>query len=523
MHYVIGSGPAGVACAKALLARGARVVMLDAGLELEPERAQIARRLAAQPPVKWAAADRAILKSAIVANASGLANKLAFGSNYPYAETEEKIPWTGRGVGLCPSLALGGFSNVWGAAMLPNRDEDMADWPVKNAELAPHYRAVLGFTGLAAQRDDLEELFPLHSERIQALPPSRQAELFLGNLQRHREYLRGLGWRFGRARVAVRAAAGPQGPGCNRCALCMSGCPYGCIYNAADTVREMRQGKKLSYQRDVIVTKLREEAGKVFIEGFHRRTRAPLKFEAARVYLAPGVIPTAQILLRSQNDYDQPLTLRDSQYFLFPIVMARRTRDARAEALYTLSQIFIELNQPDISRHTVHLQIYTYSDIIGAAVRKTLGVLESFAPHLEDRLLVVQGFLHSSESQHMEMTLRRDGPGDRLNVDAVPNPKSRRIVRKVMRELFEQAVKLRGLVLPPMLQFEKPGRGYHSGGSLPMRPQPGKFESDVLGRPHGWANVHVVDASVLPSIPATTITFSVMANAHRIGWETAAP
>jgi len=38
-----------------------------------------------------------------------------------------------------------------------------------------------------------------------------------------------------------------------------------------------------------------------------------------------------------------------------------------------------------------------------------------------------------------------------------------------MRELFEQAVKLRGLVLPPMLQFEKPGRGYHSGGSLPMR------------------------------------------------------
>jgi choline dehydrogenase-like flavoprotein len=27
----------------------------------------------------------------------------------------------------------------------------------------------------------------------------------------------------------------------------------------------------------------------------------------------------------------------------------------------------------------------------------------------------------------------------------------------------------------------------------------------------------VVDSSVLPSIPATTITFTVMANAHRIG------
>jgi choline dehydrogenase-like flavoprotein len=521
MHCVIGSGPAGVACAKALLARGANVVMLDGGLELEPERAQLVRRLAACQPAKWAAADRAILQGSLAASAAGLPSKLAFGSNYPYAETEEKIPWTGRGVGLSPSLALGGFSTVWGAAMLPYRDQDIPDWPVKNADLAQHYRAVLAFTGLAAQRDDLEELFPMHSENVQALPPSRQADLFLSNLQRHRAGLRERGWRFGRARVAVRAVNSSRGPGCNCCGLCMSGCPYGCIYSSADTVRELRKGKNFLYQRDVIVTKLREAAGKIFIEGFHRQTRAPLAFEADRAYLAAGVLPTAQILLRSQDAYDQVLRLRDSQYFLFPLALARRTPDVRREALYTLSQIFIELNQPEISRHTVHLQIYTYSDIIGAAARKTLGVLEFLAPHLEDRLFIVQGYLHSDESQQIEMKLLRDGAQDRLRVDAVPNPQTRRVVKKVMRELLEQAGKLGGIVLPPMLQFEKPGRGYHSGGSLPMRAQPGKFESDVLGRPHGWSNVHVVDASALPSIPATTITFSVMANAHRIGWETA--
>ena len=54
-----------------------------------------------------------------------------------------------------------------------------------------------------------------------------------------------------------------------------------------------------------------------------------------------------------------------------------------------------------------------------------------------------------------------------------------------------------------------------------MREKPGAFESDRLGRPHGWSRVHAVDATVLPSVPATTITFSVMANAHRIGWEAA--
>ena len=54
-----------------------------------------------------------------------------------------------------------------------------------------------------------------------------------------------------------------------------------------------------------------------------------------------------------------------------------------------------------------------------------------------------------------------------------------------------------------------------------MSAAPGALESDLWGRPQGWKRVHAVDATVLPSIPATTVTFSVMANAHRIGWNTA--
>jgi choline dehydrogenase-like flavoprotein len=50
-----------------------------------------------------------------------------------------------------------------------------------------------------------------------------------------------------------------------------------------------------------------------------------------------------------------------------------------------------------------------------------------------------------------------------------------------------------------------------------MRENPGEYETDRLGRPGGWERIHVVDSSVFPSIPATTITMSVMANAHRIG------
>ena len=49
-----------------------------------------------------------------------------------------------------------------------------------------------------------------------------------------------------------------------------------------------------------------------------------------------------------------------------------------------------------------------------------------------------------------------------------------------------------------------------------MRAQPRELETDTMGRFPGIDRVHLVDSSVLPSIPGTSITFSTMANSHRI-------
>jgi choline dehydrogenase-like flavoprotein len=404
--------------------------------------------------------------------------------------------------------------------MLPFRDDDIADWPIKNADLADHYRAVTEITGFSGRHDDLEEILPLYATHPASLKSSRQAASFLAGLERRRDALRARGWRFGQSRLAVRPTDSSKGRGCVYCGYCMTGCVYGCIFNAADTIRELQRNDNFRYESDVIVTRLREQSGTVSIEGFHRQTGAPLSFEAGRVYLAAGVIPTAQIVLRSQDAFDRPLTLRDSQYFLFPIVRARGVPDVDRESLYTLSQAFLELSHPRISRHSVHLQVYTYSDTIASAVRRSLGPLKLFARPILERLLIVQGYLHSDESASIQMTLRRNGAKDFLELKGMPNPETAGAVKRVLRELQGQFRALGGIVVPPMLQISLPGRGFHCGGSMSMRSEPADFETDCQGRPRGWSRIHVVDASVLPAVPATTITFSVMANAHRIGWET---
>jgi choline dehydrogenase-like flavoprotein len=147
--------------------------------------------------------------------------------------------------------------------------------------------------------------------------------------------------------------------------------------------------------------------------------------------------------------------------------------------------------------------------------------LPALARELEGRLLLIQGFIHSAESSRIVATLRKnpaDGK-DTLLLQAEANPTAKTVVRRVVRKLLGQARRLGVVPLPMLLQMGKPGRSFHSGGSFPMRANPGAFETDLCGRPSGWRRIHAVDASILPSIPATTITLTVMANAHRIGWD----
>ena len=519
-HYVIGSGPAGVACAHALRQRGATVVLLDAGITLEKSRHDLVAEMSARSPTQWSAAQLKAFKAGMSAGAKGIPLKLAYGSDYPYRETDEHLSADYHGIGLRPSLGRGGFSAVWGAAMLPYSEADTADWPVRSRDLAEHYSAIAKLTGLSAVRDDLEKIFPLHAETPAALALSRAAKNFRDRLEKNRAPLQAAGIHFGQARLAVKAGE----TGCVYCGLCLYGCPYGFIYNSEQTLRELQKNPNFTYRPDVIVTSLRETSDSAVITGYDRVSRAPLEFSADRVYLGAGVIATAKIVLQSLGLYDRPVWLKDSQYYLFPLLRARSGGDVTREALHTLSQLFIEIFDAKVSPRSVHLQIYSYNDLTGQAVRQSFGplakVLEPLARALEKRLLIVQGYLPSDHSSRLAVTLKKGAP-DRLQLSAELNPAVRPAIRRVLRKLMRHGWQFGAWPLAPLLQVAEPGRGFHSGSSFPMRQNPGELETDTLGRLTGWSRIHIVDASVLPDIPATQITFSVMANAHRIGWETA--
>jgi len=298
----------------------------------------------------------------------------------------------------------------------------------------------------------------------------------------------------------------------------MYGCPYGLLYSTTQTVDALLANSNFSYAPGFVVQRLEEVGNEVHIHTFNTQG-APEIFSAERAFMAAGVLASTAIMLRSLGLYDQPVTFADSQYFLLPMLRLRGVPGFERGNLHTLAQLFIELMDDTLTPNTVHLQTYTYNDLFEAPIAQKLGVLHGIFPSKAflSRLFLFQGYLHSDDSRPMQGHLERTSTGDSLRLTSATRPHTEAILKKVVRKL-SRLRSFTGLIpLTPLLQPGDPGRGFHTGGSFPMSANPSGLETDLLGRPQGSERIHIVDSSVLPSIAATTITFTAMANAHRIG------
>lgn len=522
MIIVIGSGPAAIAATHALVQQGHRVIVLDVGTRLETGRQQVVARMSTQQPTDWDPEDLATIVGQRNATAETVHSKLSYGSAYSFDTRSAAVGvrWE-KAAGFNHSLAQGGLSNVWGSSLLAYRQADIEDWPIRLEDLEPHYRAVMDFVPGTGVIDELNKLLPTYSTQNNPLEPSRQGHSLIEDLKAKSQALRKSGIFFGRSRLAIRASGDATHRECAYCALCLTGCPYGLIYSSAQTLENLIQDGSVHYLRDHLVEKFEQHGEEVIVTGRNLVENQPFSYRASRIFVGAGVLPTAKIVLNSLQVFDKPVRLLDSQYFIYPLLRFAKIDGVETEKTHTSSQVFLEIDDPGVSEHLVHLQIYGYSSFLHHELKQTfLGwplQFAGFRRHFLGRLLIAQGFIHSKESGAVELTLKKNASGETfLDARIQQSRKSLATTLRVGWKLLKQAFNLRAIPLIPGLQFPNPGSGYHSGGSFPMREHPGELETDVLGRLHGHPRVHIIDSSVLPSVPATSITFTTMANSHRI-------
>ncbi len=524
---VIGSGVSGLAAAYALVARGATVTIFDVGEVLDARRQAAVDRLHDLPASEWPRDDFELIDENSTYAEAGLPKKVHFGSDYIYADDRVFSPLTTLAAGRVPypTFAKGGFSNIWGAAVLPVDACDMADWPISRAEIEPYFKKVAALMPLAGGEGTLSQAFPAYRD-TGSLDPGPQGTLLLDDLSRAEQRLLKRNTLYGKARLAVHTEPfGEDVLPCNGCGHCFTGCVRGSIYSTLGQLDDLKRTKGIRHRTGIFVDSIDGGGDKAVVRlvDVASRQRVEEKFDAA--FLACGPINTTRLLLHSKKLYDRPVQLRESQKFVLPMLRLRQAETAITHPSISLASVFLETKVASLSDHWMHAQIVPMNEMIVRSARLPPPSRKWLRFMMEPafrRMMAAWCGMHSDHSSAVELRVRNGGDGAavRLELDLIVSEKARREAHVAARDLFRKGLMFGTVFCFWMIRFSNPGSGTHCGGSFPMRAVPkAECDSDRLGRPFGWSRVFAVDSSVLPSIPGTTLAFSTMANAYRIATE----
>jgi choline dehydrogenase-like flavoprotein len=526
-HLVIGSGASSAVVALTLARRpDSQVTVLDLGGRLEPERSAVLQRLAADDETAWQPDDVDVISArAPVPRRGEVPQKRTYGSNYPFRDLGQTTGLHGEPANTnldVVSSAYGGFTNVWGAQCMPFAPSTFDRWPISWVEMERHYRAVLDEVPLAAEEDDLADLFPLLNPTSGLPPLGARAIAVLRRYEAHRAGLRQRGVTVGRARLALRADA------CTRCGLCMTGCPHALIYSAAQTMDTVRRLPNVRYLDRLLVERVGQDGDQAVAWCRDLRTGGRQEFRADRLFVGAGGLGTTRLVLGSMSAPPTTVEVAEAQQFVVPFISSRPVGDPRrpGERDFTLNQfnVLVAFDAEGLDTCAVHCYPYNpaYFDALPALLRRRSA--SPLAAQVLRRLTVGFGYLPSWASPRIQVTHWPGTTGGLPELRLSPGREFRRppMLRAALRRLVGAAPRLDLWPLLTHVSLTGAGKSYHFGGTFPHRGPtavgPG-VGTDRWGRLAEWDRVHLVDGSVLPTVSSTTFTLTVMANAHRIATE----
>jgi ferredoxin len=521
---IIGSGAAAAGAALALRDReDVAITVIDIGLQLEPDRQELVSGLALTAPDEWDPETKEYLsRQPVSSGGRGVPEKRVFGSNFPFRNKGQLAGITAveGGNTSVVSSAYGGFSNVWGSQVMPFTEKTFENWPFKASDLRPHYQAILNHIPFAGEEDDLAENFPLLRTPSPLPPMAPRSQKVLDAYAKHRSKLKDRGVIVGKARLAFKPKE------CARCGLCMTGCPYGLIYSAAQTFDELRRSGRVDYRGGLIALKVTEDAERVTVVAKEVSTGQLQRFEADHVYVACGAVGSTRLVANSQGIFDADIPMYESRQFTLPFLSLRPTEDPRNKRDFTLNQFNMIVATDDGSLDVSTLHFYAYNNAFLDGLPSVLRArrAELIRAQLLRRLSVAFGYLPSwnAPTLRAHVGARKDElefPDLHISSDTAP-PGQAKMVKAILRRLTGAAAALDLYPVLPMFSLSPPAKSYHWGGTFPhVDGGSARFSSDSLGRVGGWKRTHLVDAAVFPTVPATTYGLTAMANAHRIASE----
>lgn len=438
-------------------------------------------------------------------------------------DTEALTPLRTTSFSGLESLALGGLAAGWGGVAVQFDDQDLAGYPIKYRDLAPHYEAISARIGISGARDDL---LPFYGDCSSLQPPldlDSAGETILSRYEKKRQRLNRRGVYLGRPRLA--ALSRPLGK--------RRGQEYRdmdyytdvgqSVFRPAFAVEELQDLPNFRYMKPYLVERFAElgRGDGVQVHAKHTETGSVETFRTRRLILAAGTLGTARIVLRSLDRYGTPVPVLANPYTYVPCINTAMLGKVARDRRHSLTQLGF-IFKPDASRESsAYGQAYSYRSLLLFKLAK-----ESFLPvpagfRISRELLnafVIFGIHHEdrpSPEKHCVLCRRERGRDEGLEVNYRTDADTERRQTRTEKALLRG---FRELGCWPIKRI-RPGNGssIHYGGTVPMAEEGGELTVTPSCRLRGTKSVYLADGSVLPYLPAKALTLTLMANAERVG------
>jgi choline dehydrogenase-like flavoprotein len=282
---VIGSGAAGGIVTKELCEAGAKVILLEAGVEVPPYKFR-SHCWPYELKFRGYRAEK---------------QELFYPSDLQGSFRSESL----EGVSVDRIRVLGGRTLHWNAVVLRYAPPDFRertlngieeDWPLTYEELAPYYERVERMIGVCGQDDHLD-ILPAGSSYMPP-PPFRCSEQIL-----KREAAK-LGMPVIAVRKALLTRQYDNRPPCHYCGHCMDGCDVSAIYSTPGSMlpKARKTGNLMLRQNALAREILVDRNGLVrAVSIVDRATRQEQEIKARIVVVCCATVETARLLLNSRS------------------------------------------------------------------------------------------------------------------------------------------------------------------------------------------------------------------------------
>jgi choline dehydrogenase-like flavoprotein len=517
---VVGSGPAGVHAAQALVERGARVTMLDAGIR-EPE--SLASRIPDTDFTSLRRNDSEQHEYFLGPDFEGVPLRgvkagagLSAPRQYVLSRVAELIPSMSQGFAPIESLALGGLGQAWGLGCFVMSDAELTAMGIKAEGLARCYQDVCDRIGISGAETEETEPFRHGLTNLQPeLELDESSELLRERARRRARRLHDNRLHLAAPLVALLSRDFDGRRGCRYQDMEFWSDHGRSAYRPSYTVEKLRSSSNFEYRGNALVTRYRQSRdGGVEVEYLDLRDGL-LKTEVARkVLLAAGALGSARIYLRSLPDERReheslPLLNNPYRYILCirPELIGRPLRDRR----HSIVQLMLTYDEQGDGSHVPTASILTYRSLLlfrliqetPLPLRQARSLIQTLVPAFN-----IVGVFHPDHGGDGERTLRlvkddRSPTGDRMQIRySLTAEEEDRVDRN-------QAAIARGLRMVGAYPIRsvplEHGASIHYGGTLAERIDRSN------GRLMGESDVYVADGSAFAMVPAKGITLTLMA------------